>query len=176
MRTIVAAFAICLSLASVLLAIPAEAATHQTQLYATTVTMTFAAPNGKTRTVTQQMYVDAGHGCPDAGFANAYASTRPDLKGMTLSSLTCKDSAGASRPGGPAVILMTFVVGRRVKTAVVDHLGSKTYDMQTCPFELQKDQAALVAQTQGGFPGGKFVAASCRARPKYMTSFTNSMN
>ena len=149
---------------------------RSTPLYANTVEMRFAGPDGKTRTITEQVYIDAGHDCSSLdGTMEQYK--HPELASMKLVSVTCHDSAGASRPGGPAIVLLKFVtVNGKLQTAAVDHQGSTPFDMKTCPFVLHQSQSALVAQAQPRFPGGRFVGASCMARPKYINSFLNGSN
>jgi hypothetical protein len=58
-----------------------------------------------------------------------------------------------------------------VKKIAVDHSGTHAFDMSSCAFDLGKYQAALVAEAQHQFPGGKFVGAHCIVRPKYLNSF-----
>ena len=152
-----------------------EAAGGTTPLYPTTVEMHFTGPGGKTRTINETVYIGAGGNCAAAGDPLIYKK-HPELAGMTLASITCHDSAGAGRPGGPAIVRVFLLVDGHAKVAVVDHLGTTTFDMKTCPFVLQKDQPALIAEAQKQFPTGKFFSANCMARPLYMSTYLNSLN
>jgi hypothetical protein len=172
----IALFASTLAVAAIA-AFPAPAMTPRpTPLYSTAVQMHFAGPDGKARTITEHAYVDANHGCPGPSMAVAEMMKHPELRGMKLTGITCRDTAGASRPGGAADVLLRFVVKGRIRTTLVDHSGSTTYDMKTCPFLLHKQQAALIAQVQHQFPGGKFFNAECVPRPKYVSTFLKNAN
>jgi hypothetical protein len=153
----------------------AFAAKRSVKLYATTVQLHFTSPSGKSRTITEKVYIDAGHSCDGYSDPLIYNS-HPELKGMTLSSVTCKDSAGAARPGGPAIVVLLFIVDGQVKKTALDHEGSKTFDMKSCALDLPRMQDALVAEVKGQFPHGRFVGAHCMARPKYLSTFLNSNN
>lgn len=154
----------------------AVAAKRTTQLYATTMELHFSGPGEKTRTITEKIYIDAGHDCTgldDPLILNKH----PELKGWTLTGTTCKGSGGGaktSRPAGPAAVVLLFVVDGQVKKTATDHSGSHAFDMGSCAFDLTKYQPALVAAAQHQFPRGKFVGAHCIARPKYLNSFNSN--
>ena len=156
---------------------PALAAKRTTQLYATTMELHFTSPGGKTRTITEQIYIDAGHDCTGLGDP-LILDKHPELKGWTLTSTTCKGggAAGAAgnRPGGAAAVVLLFMVDGQVKKTATDHSGAHAFDMSSCALDLSKYQATLVAAAQHQFPGGKFVGAHCIARPKYLNSFNSN--
>ena len=157
---------------------PALAAKHKTQLYATTMELHFTSPGGKTRTITEQIYIDAGHDCSGVGDP-LILNKHPELKGWTLTSTSCKGGSNASgpkgnRPSGAAAVVLLFMQDGQVKKTAVDHSGTHAFDMSSCAFELGKYQAALVAEAQHQFPGSKFVGAHCIVRPKYLNSFNSN--
>jgi hypothetical protein len=154
-------------------ATPVDAAKHTTLLYPTTVVMVFADANGKTRTISETVQVEPGYNCDSLASETAMFK-HPE--GMTLKSATCRDKAGSSGPGGPAAVRLYFIVNGHVKVAILDHLGSTTFDMKSCSAVIQQQQAALVAAGLKQAAGGKFVSANCMPKPKYMSTYTNSHN
>jgi hypothetical protein len=177
MRKLAAAMFVLLAMAGTV-SMPALAAKHTTQLYATTMELHFTSPSGKTRTITEQIYIDAGHDCTGLGDP-LILDKHPELKGWTLTNTTCKGSAGTSgtksnRPGGAAAVVLLFIVDGQVKKTATDHSGTHAFDMSSCALDLSKYQEALVAEAQHQFSGGKFVGAHCIARPKYLNSFNSN--
>ena len=119
------------------------------------------------------MYIDLD----SIGSFTVDQAKHPEVVGMKLTSVTCKDSAGAARPGGPAIVHVKYVsADGQFQQIVIDHLGSKTYDMKTCPFAVTQDIAAFASLIQSKSPGGKFAGAECEARPKYTGGLLQSAN
>ena len=170
---------ICAVLVAAAFVVPAQAKKTQTLLYPTKLNLHFASDNGKTKTVSQTINIEAGAGCISVtdmlGIATGLIHQRPDLAGMKFTGGECPAGvaqAKAMKPGipapetvvgAPAVIVLRFQApDGRIRTATIGAQKPAYYYMGSCPGILRQKEQQLVGQVSPDFPQQRYVGGSCQ--------------